>query len=365
MSLDVEIDYAVFIGRFSPLHNGHLTVMKTAFSKAKKVIVLLGSDRRPRTAKNPFSAAERATMVHAACEEVLHVSPERLITRGIGDHLYAENRWIAEVQKVVADAIREDGGDPKTAKVALVGRNKDSSSYYLNSFAQWGVIEVPRCDSLSATEIRRHLFSGSTGDWRLACANVPHPVTDMLKAFQNNSSAYAGLKAEHDYVEKYKSSWKGSPFPPMFVTVDAVVLNRGHVLLVRRKGYPGKGLWALPGGFLNQRETLKAAMLRELKEETRIKVSKEDLENAIRRVEVFDHPDRSQIGRLVTHAHLLDLDRCALPGARRLVDNPEVMGDDDAEIACWIPIAEALEMSEDFFDDHFDILEMFMGSYRQ
>jgi bifunctional NMN adenylyltransferase/nudix hydrolase len=73
-------------------------------------------------------------------------------------------------------------------------------------------------------------------------------------------------------IEKYKESWKAAPFPPTFVTVDAVVVQSGHVLLVKRKAMPGAGLWALPGGFLNQEETLLDGAIRELKEETKIKV---------------------------------------------------------------------------------------------
>ena len=41
-----------------------------------------------------------------------------------------------------------------------------------------------------------------------------------------------------------------------------------QVLLVKRGNDPYKGMWALPGGFLNEDETLKEAALRELKEET-------------------------------------------------------------------------------------------------
>ena len=54
----------------------------------------------------------------------------------------------------------------------------------------------------------------------------------------------------------YKARWRTAPYAPIFCTVDALVQTGGHVLLVRRGGYPGKGLWALPGGFLEPRERL-------------------------------------------------------------------------------------------------------------
>jgi len=52
------------------------------------------------------------------------------------------------------------------------------------------------------------------------------------------------------------------------VGVGAVVLNKGKVLLVKRRFEPSAGYWAFPGGHLEPGETLKEAVLRELLEET-------------------------------------------------------------------------------------------------
>ena len=66
------------------------------------------------------------------------------------------------------------------------------------------------------------------------------------------------------------------------MTVDAVVVQSGHILLVKRGDMPGKGLWALPGGFLNQEETMLDGAIRELKEETKIKVPVPVLKGSIK-----------------------------------------------------------------------------------
>lgn len=59
-----------------------------------------------------------------------------------------------------------------------------------------------------------------------------------------------------------------APYPPILVTVDTVLVLNECVLMVERKGYPGKGLMAVPGGFVEKNERLLDSCLRELREET-------------------------------------------------------------------------------------------------
>ena len=76
------------------------------------------------------------------------------------------------------------------------------------------------------------------------------------------------------------------------------------------------------------------------------------LRDALREVAVFDHPDRSQRGRTITHAHYFDLGDAPLP---------EVQGDDDALLAEWVPLADLPTMEDLFFEDHFHMLDHFLG----
>ncbi len=65
-------------------------------------------------------------------------------------------------------------------------------------------------------------------------------------------------------------------YPRPAVTVDAIVFafigEKKEVLLIQRKNPPFKGLWALPGGFVDMNETLEEAVKRELQEETGIQI---------------------------------------------------------------------------------------------
>src|SRR4051794_24420118 len=103
------------------------------------------------------------------------------------------------------------------------------------------------------------------------------------------------------------------------VAADVVVVTREaepRVLLIRRKGEPFAGAWALPGGFVDPDETLAAAAARELREETG--VAEVDLEQ----LAAFGDPGRDPRGWTVSVAFL----------ARVAADTAATAADDAAEV---------------------------------
>src|SRR5579884_2613357 len=103
------------------------------------------------------------------------------------------------------------------------------------------------------------------------------------------------------------------------VTVDIVVVTREaapRVLLIRRKGEPFAGAWALPGGFVDPDETLAAAAARELREETGVEGG--DLEQ----LAAFGDPGRDPRGWTVSVAFLARVD--AVTAATAADDAAEV-----------------------------------------
>lgn len=348
----MDFDFLVFIGRFEPFHNGHATAARIALARAERLILLVGSAGTPRTIRNPWTLAERTVMIEAALEAPAREG--RVLVKPLRDHLYNESRWIAAVQRAVADAVREAGG-PERPRIGLIGQG-DEAERYLRAFPQWPRVELEPAQALSASELRRHLLDaerdGGEGGMRLVQANVPAPVYAMLDAFRRSSPAYPQLVAEQRFIDQYRAAWADAPYAPTFVTTDAVVVHSGHVLLVRRRAEPGKGLWALPGGFVRQHETLLDGCLRELREETRLKLPLPVLKGSLQGREVFDHPDRSLRGRTITHAF-----HFVFPSG----ELPPVRGGDDADKARWVPVSEALEMGEQLFEDHLSILEYFLA----
>jgi bifunctional NMN adenylyltransferase/nudix hydrolase len=205
---------------------------------------------------------------------------------------------------------------------------------------------------MNATDIREMIFKGEE-KWQQF---VRTPVRKFIRSFIT-SETFTALKAEFDYIQKYKedSKFQGLPFSPTFVTTDAVVTAMGHILVVRRGHQPGKGLLGLPGGFLAQDYLLEDNMLKELKEETRIRVPDSVLRGSIKDKREFDFPYRSLRGRTLTFAYHLEL-RASLENGL-----PTVIGGDDADKAFWMPISALGEYEEEFFEDHISIIRFFLG----
>ncbi len=337
MSNTLESTFGVFIGRFQPPHRTHIDVMLESLAWVQKLIVVIGSAKAARSIKNPFTAEERERMISAALEAA-GVNRNRFAFAQVRDYFYNEAMWLAEVQRGVT-AITKGSTD-----IALLGHVKDGSSYYLKSFPNWTFLPTKIVSDLNATGVREALWQENTA---LAFELVSPTVGEFLTEF-TKTSEYGNLRAEYQYVQSYKQQWSAAPYPPVFVTTDAVVMKSGFVLVVRRGGHPGKGKLALPGGFLNQKETLLEGCLRELREETGFKL---EWEKFLRSSQVFDYPDRSVRGRTVTHAFHFDLGLGSLP---------EVKGSDDATDAFWMPLSETLSKPELFFEDHHAIIEHFV-----
>jgi bifunctional NMN adenylyltransferase/nudix hydrolase len=342
MSQNEFADVAVLIGRFQPFHNGHAMLLKKALESAQRVIVVLGSAFHARSAKNPFTWQERAAMIAASLPSS---EAQRISFTPMRDY-YEDARWAAAVQREVKRLA------PDAKRIRLVGHFKDASSYYLNLFPQWDLQAADIEIVIDSTRIRRILFEAEDIDVSLTALNelMPNAIRQYLKAWARLAH-FEQIALEHKAIEAYRKSWASAPYPPIFTTVDAVVKTAGHVLLIKRKAHPGKDLWALPGGFLEPRERLLQGAVRELCEETKLGVLTSSLFDALVDVKVFDHPDRSQRGRTITHAHFFEL------GIEHL---PSIEGSDDAAMASWIPVEELDSMENQFFDDHFHILNHFL-----
>ena len=331
----------VVIGRFQILQRGHGTLLQAALALAPKVIVVIGSAFRARDAHNPFTWEERQQQFEAVLSAADRKRVEFLPVRDY----YDDQRW--------GDAVRAglERLAGRGAKVTLVGFKKDRTSGYLDPFPGWTVQEVEPELDISASDLRRVYFESSNISAALTViGNYVEPgVRDYLEAWAQ-LPAYRQCQAEHRAVVAYREKYTA----PFSLTSDCVVTARAHVLLIKRGGSIGHGLWALPGGFVDPYERFYPAAVRELAEETGYKPHPAQLRAALQSSAVFDHPARSPRGRIITNAFYFDLGD---------VELPDVEGSDDAKLAKWIPIAQLPSLESQLFEDHACILDHFLGLY--
>ena len=127
-----------------------------------------------------------------------------------------------------------------------------------------------------------------------------------------------------DYTYKY---------PRPAVTADCVVFTKeadAKVLLIQRGDEPYKDCWVFPGGFMNMDETTEQCAIRELEEETGMKVT------GLHQIGAYSKVDRDPRGRTVTVAYLVVIDK-PLP----------VIGQDDAAQAKWWPLSSIPQLAFD------------------
>lgn len=321
----------ILIGRFEPLHLGHHHLITDALKQCDLLLIVIGSAFRARNFKNPWTFEERKTLIE------LNFPTAPLQFAPIPDFFYSEHAWVNAVKAGVANF--------QARKITLFGHQKDSSSYYLQEFPNWHYIELPNFAAINATRIREEYFwEGHISE------NVSFITRDFMQRFKAMTE-YKNLQEEALFVKRYKESWSQTPYPPIFVTTDAIVTAENHVLVIKRKHQPGKGLYALPGGFLEANEWIKIGLIRELIEETQIECSPETLLQHLKTIQVFDYPDRSLIGRVITHAGHFDL-----PFPR-----PKITANDDALAVEWLPLEKLQELRDQFHDDHYQIITTLLG----
>ena len=115
-------------------------------------------------------------------------------------------------------------------------------------------------------------------------------------------------------------------------TVDAIIQKSSSILLVKRKKDPYKNQFALPGGFVNEGETIEEAIEREVYEETSLKIHPIDI------LGVYSDPTRDPRGHMMTVVFIV-----------LIIKGIATAGDDAKEIS-WIPIEKINEIKIAF--DH-------------
>lgn len=329
-------DIAIYIGRFQPFLNDHLAQLRHALTLSSRVLLVVEGGHAP-SPRHPLDARQRTALIRAALSPQERQRVHLVVKRRDYDH----ERWSQSLRQQVLSVM---SGHPRVVVLREPGGRLPAP--------QWAdrILNVPADEN--PAPLRELLYQAADpraelGRQQMLLAPGSLPLLEQWLA----SPAFAERAQEWRELKRMRAQWDGSPYTPIFTTVDTVVQCAGQILLIRRGRAPGKGLFALPGGFLEAEDTLLESAMRELFEETALDVSVPALRSALQAVQVFDAPDRSQRGRVLTHAFHFRLTMPALPAIR---------AGDDAADACWMPLAELPAHEQAFHDDHFLILDHFL-----
>lgn len=328
----MKFDYIVFIGRFQPFHNGHKSVIEQALQLTDRVVVVMGGHNSTRTTKDPFNSSERRAMIRGTFPDGDQV---RIATAR--DFTYDTGSWINEVEAMV----ELTAGYQLNPRVGIMVHEQDYSGYDGDTFEHWeGIPIVEDPNTEHATIIRsRYLETG------YVLSSKTPMATKVIMRDHKMSDSFLRTVQEHQYIKDYKKPYAHLPYPPIFQTVDAVIFNRrNEILLIKRGGELGNGLWALPGGFVDAHETLYDAVVREVREETGLEVGFDTWHSISQRC--FDDPNRSVLGRIITNCFKFK---------SNTMGDVKVQAGDDAQDYQWI---DPKHITRDkMYDDHFYIIQ--------
>lgn len=328
-------DIVVQIGAFQPWLDVDQQALAAALEHSQHVLLLLSDADRPASANYPFRVRERLQILQLALPENWRA---RVHIVGVRQN-HAPGREWAEILRYVQSLTNKT--DPR---IGLLQAPDSPPRHWPNAV----VLPYPIADHAAADWRAQALGPVETAHVPARCLELLTPATRNWFAQWLASPQRDVLHQEWQQLAKEHQAWSVAPYPPTLVTVDCVVECAQHVLLIERGRPPGKGLWALPGGFIDIHETLLQSAVRELHEETGLKLPASLLPGA---TALFDAPYRSQRGRVITQAF-----HFVLPDPTP----PAVQAGDDAAQARWVRREQLAEQAEHFHDDHALILDHFL-----
>jgi nicotinamide-nucleotide adenylyltransferase len=155
-------DAGLYVGRFQPVHKGHIHAIKYAFSRVKELVIGIGSAQYSHEMKNPFTAGERFRMIRLALDEN-RVKRDHYTIIPLQD-TRTHSIWVAQVMAY-------------TPKFNVIFTN-DSLTSGLFREANFPVENIPYLSrtNYNATSIRNRILEGQP--WE---TYVPKTVVAMIK----------------------------------------------------------------------------------------------------------------------------------------------------------------------------------------
>ncbi|WP_415912917.1 NUDIX domain-containing protein [Neptuniibacter sp. QD37_11] len=350
---------AAFIGVFPILQNGHCSIFSYMLDAYDRVVIMMGSANERLSMTNPFTYEQKKAWIEFTFERLAaaknkpnwNQSGDQLIFIPINDFVYNNTKWESRAYAAVADVIGED------AQVDLIGIQEDEASqFYLRGFPQWKQDLRERFVDVDSETVLNEWFRNDMQSLGKFEGDVPKYVFEQI----TSNPAFQPSAALEEFTFYEKEAQACADFPHIdylkFNCADSVIVCKSHVLLTQRGEAPGKGCWALPGGYVKQGETCHDAAMRSLFAKTNLKVPFKIISDPrnITGEKRFDDPNRSKGIPRVTEAFYIEID------ANKDGSLPKITAGERVEKVEWVPLYKLNKMS--MFEDHLGIIDYFTGA---
>ncbi len=248
----------LFIGRFQPLHKGHIEMIKALARKLDKVIIGIGSSNKSDTPENPFNADEREMMLELSLEKT-NLKFEIVRIPDVNNYAL----WF----DVVIDVCPKF--DVVFSNNEIVKKLAEKKGYKVES--------LPASQYISSSTIRDMLVNNEDCTKYLTQETL-HVLSqikgiDRLKRIYNKSEHNNPPTAVDLIIEYHNPEFKG-------------------IVLVKRKNEPFKDSWSLPGGFQEYGDSLEKTAQKEADEETNLSIT------LLTQLSVYSEKDRDPRGHV-------------------------------------------------------------------
>ena len=152
----------VFVGRFQPVHNGHLEVIKRIVEDVDELVIVVGSAQYSHRLDNPFTAGERITMIRKALEK---------------EGIQLSKIWIIPVPDVHQHALWVSQIVGYSPKFDVVYANEPlTSRLFIEAGFKVKPMPLIKREVYLATEIRKRMIAGE--NWEEL---VPSSIANFIK----------------------------------------------------------------------------------------------------------------------------------------------------------------------------------------
>jgi nicotinamide-nucleotide adenylyltransferase len=152
----------IFVGRFQPIHKGHLGAIKNILEKVDELVIVVGSSQYSHRLDNPFTTGERITMIRKALEE---------------EGIQLSRYWIIPVPDVHIHILWVSQIIGYSPKFEVVYTNEAlTRRLFIEAGFKVEPVFFIRRKVYSATEIRKRMLNGK--NWEEL---VPNSVAHFIK----------------------------------------------------------------------------------------------------------------------------------------------------------------------------------------